>query len=539
MTPYTKLAIAFALAGLLSHNLIFIRGEHHLWAPKYVQFGCLLIVISLALRSRYGQEHALKETSIAASSFLSALFTSMIVYRLAFHPLRSFPGPFMWKISKLWHVFKVAPSQKNYLLLDELYHEYGPFVRTGPGELTVFHPEVFDVIGGTGTTCIKAPWYDMLYPMVAINSVREKAGYAPRRRVWNTALSTRAVHDEKSVVLRALNKMGEAFQERHGQPLNVTEWMSYFTSDTMGELAFNKSFGMLDKHEWSGSVQLLRNGLAILGTVTPAPWLAHVAFTFLPKSQLLWASLVKFAKSMMEDRLEKDSAKKDVSYWMIEAGRTSDGTISINNLYGDAFAMIIAGSHTVATTLIFTLKELANDKKMQDRVRKEVDTLSEWDDVQGLEELTGMNAILNETMRLYPVVPTGGIRMTTNEPVTIGGTVIPPYTTIVAPRYTISRLENAFERATEFIPERWTSKPEMIKDKRAYNPFNNGRHSCPGKNLGLMEVRLCLSMLLSRFDISYAAGEDGSHVWSDMTDSFTANPGALRLTFTARENAAA
>ncbi|KAF3764058.1 cytochrome P450, partial [Cryphonectria parasitica EP155] len=251
MAPYTELAIASALAGLLSHNLIFIRDEHHLRAPKYVQLGCLLFFVGLALRARYGEGHALKETSLAAASFLSALFASMTVYRLAFHPLRSFPGPLMWRISKLWHVFRVAPSQQNYLLLDKLYHEYGPFVRTGPGELTVFHPQVFEAIGGTGTTCIKAPWYDMLYPMVAINSVREKAGYAPRRRVWNTALSVKAVHDEKNIVLRALYKMGEAFQERQGQPLNVTEWMSYFTTDTMGELAFNKPFGMLDKHEWS------------------------------------------------------------------------------------------------------------------------------------------------------------------------------------------------------------------------------------------------------------------------------------------------
>ena len=119
--------------------------------------------------------------------------------------------------------------------------------------------------------------------------------------------------------------------------------MSYFTFDTMGELAFNKSFGMLDKHEWSGSVKLLRNGLGILGYVTPAPWLAHVAFTFLPKQSLLWQALVRFAKNMMGDRLEKDAAKKDVTYWMIEAERRKDEELNMNNLYGDAFAMIVAG----------------------------------------------------------------------------------------------------------------------------------------------------------------------------------------------------
>ncbi|KAF4630617.1 hypothetical protein G7Y89_g7519 [Cudoniella acicularis] len=483
------IAATAAVAGLLSHNLLFIRGEHHLSAPTYVRLGCLAFISFFLLRIKNGQELALLETITAVAAYFGMLFASMTLYRLTFHPLCSFPGPFMFRLSKLWHVFRVSPARKNYLILDQLHYQYGDFVRTGPSELTVFHPAVFEVIGGARTSCIKAPWYDMLYPMVAINSIRDKEGYAPRRRVWDTALNLKA---------------------------------------------FNKSFGMLDKHEWSGSVQLLRNGLGILGFMTPAPWLAHVAFTFAPKSRLLWQSLVNFAKSMMGDRLYKDIAKKDVSYWMIEAERQKGEELNLNNLYGDAFAVIIAGSHTVATTLIFSLHGLAKNKHMQDRIRAEIKSLVSWDDVEGLGELTFFNAFLNETMRLYPVVPTGGIRMTKTEGITIGDTFIPPETTIVAPRYSLSRLESCFERASEFIPERWTTKPEMIKDKRPYNPFNNGRHSCPGKNLGLMEVRLCLSILISRFDIAFAPGESGTDVFMDMTDSFTANPGALNIMFSER-----
>ena len=110
-------------------------------------------------------------------------------------------------------------------------------------------------------------------------------------------------------------------------------------------------------------------------------------------------------------------------------------------------------------------------------------------------------------------------------------------------------VESCFERANEIVPERWTSRPEMIRDKRPYNPFNNGklflwlshlvadasgRHSCPGKNLGLMEIRLCLAMLVSRFEISFAPHEDGTAVTEKMTDTFTANPGPLQLSLTPR-----
>lgn len=131
MASLTVLAIASALVGLFLHHSFFIYGEHHLQATKYVQFGCVSFIVCFTLRARFGEGNALQETLVVAASFVCAIFASMTVYRLAFHPLRDFPGPPMWRVSKLWHVFKVAPRQQNHLLLDELYHEYGPFVRTG------------------------------------------------------------------------------------------------------------------------------------------------------------------------------------------------------------------------------------------------------------------------------------------------------------------------------------------------------------------------------------------------------------------------
>jgi cytochrome P450 len=36
-------------------------------------------------------------------------------------------------------------------------------------------------------------------------------------------------------------------------------------------------------------------------------------------------------------------------------------------------------------------------------------------------------------------------------------------------------VESCFEKADEFIPERWYSKPEMVRDKRAFAPFSQGK----------------------------------------------------------------
>lgn len=63
----------------------------------------------------------------------------------------------------------------------------------------------------------------------------------------------------------------------------------------------------------------------------------------------------------------------------------------------------------------------------------------------------------------------------------------------------------------------------------------SGRHSCPGKNLGMMELRCVTALLLTQFDVSFAPGEDGLRSMKDLKDCFTARPGKLELIFQPRE----
>lgn len=39
------------------------------------------------------------------------------------------------------------------------------------------------------------------------------------------------------------------------------------------------------------------------------------------------------------------------------------------------------------------------------------------------------------------------------------------------------KVEEAFEKPHDFIPERWYSKPEMVKAPRAFAPFGMGKSS--------------------------------------------------------------
>ena len=62
-----------------------------------------------------------------------------------------------------------------------------------------------------------------------------------------------------------------------------------------------------------------------------------------------------------------------------------------------------------------------------------------------------------------------------------------------------------------------------------------GRYACVGKNLALEEMRFVIALLVSKYYISLAPGEDGVAVLRDTTDEFTAAPGNLYLSFKAVE----
>lgn len=63
-------------------------------------------------------------------------------------------------------------------------------------------------------------------------------------------------------------------------------------------------------------------------------------------------------------------------------------------------------------------------------------------------------------------------------------------------------VESCFERAEEFIPERWSSRPELVKDSSAFAPFNQGKDS-PGVPIILFKASLWLKAHLQIIDTFY------------------------------------
>ncbi|KAI1171366.1 cytochrome P450 [Nemania sp. FL0916] len=545
----------FGIAGVLSHRLFFIRGEHHLRGPWYLATWIVSLILMIVMFSSSNNDASTFESVILVHcSFFGPLFASIFVYRVFQHPLRQFDGPFLASVSKLWHLAYMFKSP-NHLFLNTLVQKYGNFVRTGPQELTIVDPGVWVALGKRDAPCKKSPFYDMLYPYVALISIRNKEAYRTRRKLWDDALRLATTHlpDDDSPANELAEILVQQVKASVGEVVNIKTLFFNYAYDVVGEIAFGQSFSLLKKsdlaipYETRNAPTLISDGISMLRFFTPVPWAARLSIIlapYLPEIARHWNEAQKWTSKVCDSRLEREGElclQKDAFSRFIRAARADDDAESLDRLalYGDAFTFTIAGSHTIATTLTMLFFELARHPHAQRHVREEILSASHRNETTGetrdrsIEKYCFLDACIDETLRLYPAVPTGGIRQTTERGMHIAGKWIPPYTVIVSPRWTLGRLETAFELPDKFIPERWTTKPYLVKDARAFNAFGLGQHICPGKQLGLAEVRLVATKLLTQFQFEFPSKQiNTSRIVETLQDSFVLTPGDLELVFT-------
>lgn len=69
--------------------------------------------------------------AIVVFGFDAGLFTSIALYRIFFHRLNSFPGPFGVELTCFWSVSSAAKDVKYFKEIAGMNDKYSDFIRTG------------------------------------------------------------------------------------------------------------------------------------------------------------------------------------------------------------------------------------------------------------------------------------------------------------------------------------------------------------------------------------------------------------------------
>ena len=185
-------------------------------------------------------------------------------------------------------------------------------------------------------------------------------------------------------------------------------------------------------------------------------------------------------------------------------------------LRSELLNVLLAGRDTTAGLLSNTWHVLSTRPDIWAKLKAEVDTLNgEKPDYPKIKEMKYLRWLLNESLRLMPVVPGNSRQAIRDTVLPLGGgedgksPVLIKKGQVVAysPWSMHRRVDYYGEDALEFKPERW----ESLRPGWEYLPFNGGPRICIGQQYALLEAGYTTVRLVQAFKRCESRGE----VWRE------------------------
>ncbi|MFC7325140.1 cytochrome P450 [Halorubrum rutilum] len=177
------------------------------------------------------------------------------------------------------------------------------------------------------------------------------------------------------------------------------------------------------------------------------------------------------------------------------------------NLRDELVTMLLAGHDTTALALTYTFYLLSNHPEARERVAAEAEaaTADGAPTAADARDMEFTERVLNESMRLYPPVYT-----LFREPkldVKVGGYRIPEGAALMLSQWVVHRSPRWYDDPEAFDPNRWAPERRSGRPRFAFFPFGGGPRHCIGKAFSLLEAKLILAEVCSRYDLEYEGPE--------------------------------
>ncbi|EMT72228.1 cytochrome P450 [Fusarium oxysporum II5] len=202
---------------------------------------------------------------------------------------------------------------------------------------------------------------------------------------------------------------------------------------------------------------------------------------------------------------------------------------------------VAAAFETSGNTITWLTYELCRRPEFQTRLRAELATLSQpiddvdlsaasdaFPDFKDLDSLPFLDAILYETMRLWPAAPGFQPRQTPSGGAVLAGYHnIPGGVRVQASAYSLHRNKEVFPEPETWRPDRWLeATPDQLAEmRRWFWAFGSGSHTCLGNHLAMLSMKAAIATIYSRYhsviydaegieqDDGFVAGPKGQKLW--------------------------
>ncbi|XP_017325369.1 sterol 26-hydroxylase, mitochondrial [Ictalurus punctatus] len=434
---------------------------------------------------------------------LSELSLSTIMYRMIFqgfynrmHELQLYEkqlnGP-MYKV-KTGNMITICISSGE--LLEELLRKDMKFPCRGDMSMWTEYRELKDL--GYGPFTVEGEkWYKL-------RSMLNKRMLHPKDAMKYENVVNEVVTDfiKRICYLCKMSSTGDLVP-------NMSNELYRFSLEGISRILFETRIGCLEE-EIPAETQNFINSIAQMFTYNlPVSLLPKWTRNYLPFWHRFvggWDGIFKFACKLIDRKMEDIQMRLD-------AGQEAEGgylsyllsntNMTKKDVYGSITELLLAGVDTTSNTMMWALYLLSRHPKTQDTLYQEVTSIVNGDKIPTTQDINSMpylKAVIKETLRMYPVVPTNG-RILSGSEVVIGGHVFPKKTSFVIHHYAISHDETVFPEPRIFKPERWLRDGRERSNPFGSIPFGFGVRGCVGKRIAELEMHLALARMIKLFEV--------------------------------------
>lgn len=180
---------------------------------------------------------------------------------------------------------------------------------------------------------------------------------------------------------------------------------------------------------------------------------------------------------------------------------------------------MFAGNEGIGIALSYLTWELSSHPKIQRRLHEEVKNSLAQASVdrrgmllppaQALNALPILDAVLQETMRLYPSANGPFPRMAPAKGAQFGGVNVPSGTVASSLAYSLHRNPDVFPDPARWRAERWIGigEEERREMMRWFWVFGSGGRMCIGNHLAVRMMKACVAAIYADFESNLVSGE--------------------------------
>ncbi|KAI1472600.1 putative cytochrome P450 [Daldinia caldariorum] len=467
-----------------------------------------------------------KTVLIITTSVLLFFVTAYVIYQRFFHPLANYPGPFLASLTNGWKGYYIYKLSLHEQLL-KAHIEYGPVVRVGPKDLHLWNADAIAPIYKSGRKMAKTEFYDGFTAFRPnLFGGRDEDIHSLRRRQLSHGFSQASIWNMESLIddqMKILIDKLKRLAEKQGV-FDLKRLIAFYVFDILGDVAFGRSFNA-QISEVAPEIPAINDHIllsCLLGTfpfrsffkriipMLPIPWLRHLMES---RGKLKETC----ADCVRNKRQQPSTSRSYLMQHLVDAkDPETDAKLTDEEVNSEAWAMLIAGSHSTSGTLSLLFWHLIHNDQALQRVDKEIqDNLGDLPGdsisypIQGLESsLSYTAACIQESFRISPTFTMCLWRRVLNPGgVDIGGCHIPQNTNLAISNYALHHNPKIWGADTkEFTPERFLGADGKVLANNLIH-FSVGHRMCIGRHLAMMNIWKTLTTLVNKFEFHLVSAE--------------------------------